>query len=339
MSCARKIVILFLCLFCFQSINAEWKKVSIGNFAWLHSVYFVDPQKGWIVGSRGTFLETDNGGETWRVRNDVTKDTIRDVYFTDESHGWILAEKDAFGSFGFSPSYILETNDGGHSWKRVRLENEGKEKLVKIFFSQDGFGHAVGETGTYYVMQEDRTTWKRVSFPARFLLLNGSFFSQNNGLIIGGGGTVFFTDDGGLSWNKASFADRLNTKLNSVFFINRNVGWTVGAGGKILMTLNGGKFWHFQKSNVTQDLFDIAFINTGTGWAIGDNGVILKTTTAGNIWEPVQTSVRHKLEKIFFIERKGWAVGFGGTVLRYDLSAAPERKPGLATPVLQKRNE
>ena len=24
-----------------------------------------DPQKGWVVGNRGTFLQTTNGGKTW----------------------------------------------------------------------------------------------------------------------------------------------------------------------------------------------------------------------------------------------------------------------------------
>lgn len=333
----KKTIVFFICVVCFQTINAQWKKVNVGNFAWLHSVYFVNQNKGWIVGSQGTFLETNDGGLNWQAKQSVTKDTIRDVYFADENQGWILAEKDVFGSFGNSPSYILETFDSGRTWKRINLENEGKERLVRIFFSKDGFGRAVGETGTFYAMQEDKITWKKMTAPVRFLLLNGNFFNQNSGLVVGGGGTIFLTEDGGNSWNKASFANQSTKKLNSVFFINQNVGWAVGAEGKILTTFNGGKFWHEQKSNVKQDLFDVFFINTGTGWTIGDSGVMLQTTTAGNIWEPVQIPIKHKLEKIFFIDRKGWAVGFGGTVLKYDDSFQEKNTP-KSTPILQKRN-
>lgn len=333
----KRIVLLLIFIFCYQNIDAQWKKVSVGNLAWLHSVYFLNQNKGWIVGSQGTFLETNDGGSTWQPNPTVTKDRIRDVYFADENHGWILAEKDTFASLGNSPSYILETINGGRNWKRVNLENEGKERLVRIFFSKDGFGRAVGETGTFYAMQEDKITWKRIILPVRFLLLNGNFFSQENGLVIGGGGSIFLTEDGGRSWNKASFINQQTKKLNSVFFINQNIGWAVGAEGKILTTLNGGKLWHEQKSNITQDLFDIFFINTGTGWAIGDNGLILQTTTAGNIWTPVELHIKHKLEKLFFINQTGWAVGFGGTVLKYDSGQSDKNAP-KSTPILQNRN-
>jgi photosystem II stability/assembly factor-like uncharacterized protein len=333
----NKIILFLLCIFCFQTANAQWKKINSSTFAWLHSVYFVNQNQGWIVGSNGTFLETTDGGTTWKAKPKFTQDTIRDVYFTNEKHGWILAEKDAFGSYGSSPSYISETFDGGESWKKVNLQGEGKEKLVKIFFSKDGFGRAVGEAGTLFLMQEDRNTWIKTSVPVRFLLLNGNFFNQNNGLVIGGGGTSLYTEDGGNSWNPSNFTQKANSKLNSVFFTNPKVGWAVGAEGKIFTTVNGGKLWREQISKVTYDLFDVFFINTAEGWIIGDNGLILHTTTAGNIWTPIQTNIKHKLERVYIIGKKGFAVGFGGTILKYE-GTEPEKNDAKPTPLLQKRN-
>ena len=333
----NKTIIFLLCLFCFQTANAQWKKVNSGTFAWFHSVYFVNQNRGWIVGGNGTLLETNDGGSTWKSKPKFTQDTIRDVYFSDEKHGWILAEKDVFGSYGSSPSYILETFDGGENWKRVSLEGEGKEKLVKIFFSKDGFGRAVGEAGTFFAMQDDKTTWKKTSVPVRFLLLNGNFFNQNNGLVVGGGGTALYTEDGGNSWNPANFTHKANGKLNSVFFINQKIGWAVGAEGKIFTTINGGKLWREQSSKIAKDLFDVFFLNTAEGWAIGDSGVVLHTTTAGNIWTPIQTNVKHKLERVFFVGKKGFAVGFGGTILKYEGNSS-EKNEAKPTPVLQKKN-
>lgn len=337
MPSVKKIILILLCVFCFQTINAQWKKINSNTFAWLHSVYFLNQNSGWIVGSNGTFLETKNGGSTWKTKSKFTQDTIRDVYFTDEKHGWILAEKDFFGSYNSSPSYISETIDGGETWKKVTMEGEGKEKLVKIFFSKDGFGYAVGEAGTFFAMQEDRSTWKKTSVPVRYLLLNGSFSNQNTGLVIGGGGTAIYTEDGGNSWNNAMFTQKSNGKLNSVFFINAKVGWTVGAAGKIFTTNNGGKLWREQNSTISNDLFDIFFINTAEGWAIGDNGAMLHTTTAGNVWTPIQPPVKHKLERIFFIGKTGFAIGFGGTILKYEGNNL-EKNDGKPNPVLQKRN-
>lgn len=337
MPSVKKFLLFLLCVFCFQTINAQWKKVNSGTFAWLYSVYFVNQNQGWIVGSKGTFLETTDGGATWKSKARFTEDTIRDVYFSDEKHGWILAEKDVFGSYGSSPSYISETFDCGVSWKRVDLQGEGKEKLVKIFFSKDGFGRAVGEAGTFFAMQNDKTTWKKTSVPVRFLLLNGNFFNQNNGLVVGGGGTALYTEDGGNSWNTANFTQKPSGKLNSIFFINQKVGWAVGAGGKIFTTINSGKLWREQNSKITKDLFDVFFINTAEGWAIGDSGTMLHTTTAGNIWNLIQTNIKHKLERVFFIGKTGFAVGFGGTILKFEVTA-PEKNELQQTPVLQKKN-
>jgi photosystem II stability/assembly factor-like uncharacterized protein len=312
-------ILILMLLFCFaSSIGAEWKKVNSGSFAWFHSLYFVNQNKGWIVGSRGAFLETTDGGSTWKTKQTFTRDTIRDVYFADEQHGWVLCEKDVFSRGESSPSSILETFDGGETWRRVNFQDEGSERLVKLFFSKDGFGYAVGEAGTFYAMQGDKTVWKKNSLPIRFLLLDGSFFNQNKGLVVGGGGSALFTEDGGLTWNNANFAAQAKSKLNSVFFINQNVGWTVGAEGRIFTTVNGGKFWRGQNSRISQDLFDVFFLDTAEGWAVGDNGIVLHTTTAGNVWTPVQIAARHRLERVFFIGKKGFAVGFGGTILRYD---------------------
>lgn len=332
----NKICTLILVLVCFFSVKADWKKVSVNSFAWFHSVYFVNQNKGWIVGSQGTYLYTNDGGATWRQKEKFTQDTIRDIYFSDEQNGWILCERDIYNVGTLSPSYLLKTTNGGKSWEKVNMQGDGKERLVKIFFSKDGFGRAVGEAGTFFAMQDDKNTWKKINLSVQFLLLDGSFFNQNNGLVVGGGGTAIFTEDGGNTWNKASFTNKSNSKLNAVFFINQNTGWAVGAEGKIFTTFNGGKLWHEQKSPIISDLFDVFFLNTVEGWAVGDNGILLHTTTAGNVWNPMQSTVKRKLERVFFNGQKGWAIGFGGTILTYD-KAYKEANPPKSTPALQKR--
>lgn len=332
----RQLFVLILIPLCFITVKADWKKLKVNSFAWFHSVYFVNQNKGWIVGSQGAYLYTTDGGATWRQKEKFTNDTIRDVYFTDEQNGWILCERDIYNVGTLSPSYILKTSNGGESWDKVNLDGDGKERLVKIFFSKDGFGYAVGEAGTFFAMQEDKKTWKKVNLSIRYLLLDGRFFNQKNGLIIGGGGSAYFTEDGGNTWNPANFVTKSNTKLNAVYFINQNTGWTVGAEGKIFMSLNGGKLWHEQKSPIKTDLLDVFFVNTSEGWAVGDEGVLLYTTTAGNVWTPMQSVAKHKLERIFFNGQTGWIVGFGGTILSYNKNYK-ETNPPKITPALQKR--
>lgn len=315
----KRITIFLLLCFCFfQTTRAQWTKQNSNALAWLHSVYFVNQNKGWIVGSNGTFLVTEDAGKTWTAIKKNSDDNIRDVYFADENHGWILSERDVFGGDGFSPSYISETFDGGKNWEKVKLLGEGKERLIRFLFSKDNFGRAVGEAGTFYEMQDDKKIWKKNTLPVRYLLLAGSFPDELHGLVVGGGGTSLFTQDGGMSWNPSSFTSKSAFKLNSVFFINPKIGWAVGAQGKIYATNNGGKMWREQTSNVKKDLFDVVFINTAEGWTVGDEGTILHTTTAGNIWKEDSSSTKHKLERVFFNGKKVWTVGFGGTIMVYE---------------------
>jgi photosystem II stability/assembly factor-like uncharacterized protein len=333
----NKILCFALLLICFVSVKADWKKVNSGTFAWLQSVSFVNQNKGWIVGAQGTLLETNDGGATWKAKPKFTSDLVRDVYFSDEQTGWILCERDIYNLGDLSPSYLLQTANGGETWQKVNLVGGGRERLSRIFFSADGFGRAVGEAGAFYSMQDDRNTWKKTSLPVQFRMLDGNFFNQNRGLIVGGGGTALLTEDGGNSWNKANFTAQSNSKLNAVFFINQQTGWAVGAEGKIFATANGGKFWRAQNSPLKTDLFDVFFLNSAEGWAVGDNGIILQTSTGGNVWKAFQMNARHRLERIFFVGQKGFAVGFGGTILKYEKTNR-ETNPTRPAPNLQKRH-
>lgn len=296
----------------------QWKKTDLGTLAWLRAIFFVNQSKGWIIGSKGVFLTTEDGGRTWTSSKRNTEDNLRDIYFTDEKNGWLLAEKNIYGTASISPSYILKTADGGKTWQRIKFTGEGKERLIKIFFSREGKGYAVGEAGTFFQMLDDRHTWKREPVPVMNMLTDGEFIDDLRGFLVGGNGVVLFTDDGGTNWNPAKIYNGFKSKLNSVFFINRNVGWTVGANGKIYSTNNGGKLWYPQNSKTEINLTDIFFINTAEGWAIGEDGTILHTTTAGNIWTFEESPVTHKLERIFSAGRDIWIVGFGGTILRLE---------------------
>ncbi|HEY0050468.1 MAG TPA: YCF48-related protein [Pyrinomonadaceae bacterium] len=336
MNPVKKISFLFLFLFCFQIAEAGWTKQNSGTFAWLHSVYFLDENKGWIVGSRGTFLSTEDGGSSWKQASRFTEDRVRDVYFTDEQNGWILCERDIYNLGSAAPSYLMKTTDGGERWERIEF-GEGRDRIARMFFTKSGYGYAVGESGVFFAMRDDKKTWKKTPVPSRYLLLDGKFPDDSHGAIVGGGRTILFTEDAGLTWNKATVFGKSESKLNSIFFVNRRTGWTVGSNGKIYATTNAGKIWREQISNVDKDLLDVYFTSPTEGWAVGDRGAILHTTTAGSLWLPVETNARHKLEKVFFAGRKGFAVGFGGTILVYDSTRS--QSTVKSKPQMLKRNQ
>ncbi|QDU31843.1 Ycf48-like protein precursor [Anatilimnocola aggregata] len=46
-----------------------WREYSTGQFAPLHSLTFIDENRGWAVGSFGTILHTRDGGKSWRPQH------------------------------------------------------------------------------------------------------------------------------------------------------------------------------------------------------------------------------------------------------------------------------
>lgn len=67
--------------------SGTWARQRSGTMAWLHSVFFLDQNRGWAVGSKGMVLQTVDGGNTWKPRGASTDDVVRDIFFTDDQNG------------------------------------------------------------------------------------------------------------------------------------------------------------------------------------------------------------------------------------------------------------
>lgn len=327
---------LFILLFCLQTVNAEWVKQNTNSFAWFRDVFFVNASKGWIVGDNGTIMATTDGGSTWTPSKKFTNDSIIQLHFTNEMSGWMLCERNIYARGANASSYLRRTTDGGITWEKIEFQDGGRERVTKLMFSPDGRATAFGEGGIFYKLQEDGVSWKKIQTAIHFLLLDGTFGDEKIGAIVGAGGTIMFTDDSGFTWEKATLLGDTDTKLNAVCFAGSKGGWAVGTRGRIFHSNGGARLWRQQQSTTTANLNDVYFSNTMNGWAVGDNGVILRTKDGGATWYDVNSKTTHRLEKIAFAGNKGWAVGFGGTILSYD-EGITTREPG-EKPVLQKRN-
>jgi photosystem II stability/assembly factor-like uncharacterized protein len=142
-----------------------------------------------------------------------------------------------------------------------------------------------------------------------------------------------FTEDSGLTWDKATLLGETDTRFNAVYFGAAKEGaWAVGSKGRIFHSNGGARLWRQQQSTVTADLNDVTFTSPTNGWAVGENGIIVRTHDGGNSWFDVRSNVTHSLQRVFFNNDRGWAIGFGGTLLYYnDLPAVinPNVKPTL----------
>lgn len=313
-----------------RSQNGVWTRERTGTMGWLHAIFFLNEERGWAVGSRGTFLATVDGGRSWQIQARPTADGLRDLYFIDEQRGWLLCEANVYElKHKEDPrTYLLRTADGGAHWQRENLPDPNADnRLLRTVFSKGGRGWTFGEAGTIFTTRDIGVTWTRVSSPSNFLLLGGTFLDDERGWLVGAGSTVMQTLDGGTTWNSARVSDgKTSVRFAAVSFVGPKLGWVVGNGGSIYRTMDGGRTWQQQGSGVDSDLFDVKFVNASEGWASGAEGTIIHTEDGGLHWNREQTGLEHPLERLFMLDRqRGWAVGFGGTILRYHQPSASIR--------------
>jgi len=307
---------------------SPWTRQPSGTMAWLHSVFFLDRNRGWVAGSNGTLLTTTDGGATWKKLSTLTKDTLQDVYFADTEVGWLIATRDILKLKTNEPaSYLLRTEDGGVNWRPVFLNSsEINTRLVRLVFADAQHGWVFGETGTVFGTSDGGAHWMRQMAATKHLLLGGAFSSQAHGCLVGAGGTIIHTNDGGMNWQTSFVRDGAHVRFNAATLVG-NRGWAVGAAGQIFTTNDGGRIWFAEASNTDADLLDVNFVDVREGWAIGTQGVMLHTRDGGVHWTTESIDTSHPLQRLFIVDRShAWAVGFGGTILRFGEPSAPQLK-------------
>src|ERR1043165_8990790 len=313
------IVLLSACCLLPSAYSATWTRQKSGTMAWLHAVYFIDQNRGWVAGSNGALLKTSDGGASWSDAGTCVKDTLRDVYFADENHGWLLAERDLLKlKMDDEPrSYLLKTSDSGLTWQRVLVQTrDANVRLVRMTFADNRHGLLVGETGIVFATSDRGEHWLLQASPTKHLLLGATFSDSAHAWLVGAGATIVKTNDGGETWLNATPRDANEIRFNAASFVTHNLGLAVGNAGRILTTTDGGRAWYAQRSNVEADLLDVKFVDGREGWAAGAAGVLLHTTDAGVHWTLESSGTSHVLQRLFLIDRNhGWAVGLGGTIL------------------------
>lgn len=316
--------LLFLLLVALPAVaqTGTWARQPAGTMAWLHAVFFIDQNKGWAVGSRGTVLHTLDGGNTWKARATPTGDVVRDIFFIDENNGWLVCEVNVYQlkTKDEPRAYLMKTTDGGEKWKRIEIKGFDVDAiLVRAVFARNGRGWTFGEAGSIYTTHDSGNTWTRLRSPTRHLLLGGMFVDDDRGWLVGAGATIIQTSDGGETWHEATLPQvEKSVRFTATSFVDNRNGWAVGSGGSVFRSVNGGRTWQQQESTVDVDLFDVKFVDVREGWAVGAEGTIIHTIDGGEHWATERSGTQHPLERVFFTNRnRGWAVGFGGTVVAY----------------------
>ena len=117
--------------------NTWQNKGIIGDF--FRAIHFPTSQVGYVVGSSGSIIKTEDAGNTWSfIRNgdnlSTSNEPFRSVFFTDNENGYIVGERGLF----------WKTEDGGSTWEVI--EEFIDEDFHDVFVINDR-GYIVGKNG------------------------------------------------------------------------------------------------------------------------------------------------------------------------------------------------
>jgi len=301
-----------------------WVVQELGSHAELRDVFFLDAQRGWVVGGGhdiggGILGSTTDGGRTWNFKSAIAQPSRRAlsfhlhaVWFLDERNGFIAGD-------GF---HILRTVDGGEHWHRLSPARGGWAHLLDLQFVEGRYGWAVGPGGLARTV-DGGETWKGplvtdlTKKPVRYTTGQAlHFVDRHRGWLVGKAGMIRSTTDGGESWTRTTGPETWGSPdLWGLDFADDRHGWAVGDRGTILHTADGGKTWNRQASGVGDTLMDVDFIDASTGWAVGferagGSAAVLHTTDGGTTWIEQRRVASEAMRAVFVLdERHAWAVG------------------------------
>ena len=318
-------------------VEGQWEIIRNPEFDYvLESVYFVDLNNGWAVGTNGTIIKTDNGGTTWTPQASGITEDLSSIHFLNLTDGWIVGDN----------GVILRTVNGGTYWEAVA--NSTSNHLHDIYFVDNNNGWIVGGTATVnfsstYGFSNLRHTnvilhtndggssWFDITDQGNKRILKSIHFpNSNHGFAVGYGyylagpweiqdRNIVISSSDGVSWSSQS--PGVYDHLFDVFAIDQDNVWIVGDNGIVLHTTNGGFDWNQVDINTSNSLSALFFVNSERGWIVGEGGLILYTQDGGSTFIPQDIGIDEKLNSIYFYgQDNGWAVGSNGIVIKYTSS-------------------
>jgi photosystem II stability/assembly factor-like uncharacterized protein len=243
----------------------------------------------------------------WEFDHSRSHGRVDAIFFDGDEHGFVHV-------CCARPAQMYETRDEGRTWI-LSSSTEPRFRRGKVFVSSTK-GFSVEEDqwphNEIHVTEDGGQTWKRVfrtNQQGEFIFGNIQAVSQTE---IWAG--FYRTDDGGLTWRKASLPGGL------FYFLSREQGWSVGQKA-VWTTDDGGLNW--KRLTDLPDLTDKEH-----GWPIGGSqennveggalrSILWATEDGGTTWQRRPVLQGHYLGSIFFLdEKRGWAGGTGATLLR-----------------------
>lgn len=326
-----------------------WEKIPLPVRETLFDISF-DPSKpdhGWLVGAKGTFLETFDGGANWQTRSFTNLDEDEEINYRFEvaslldNEGWIIGK----------PAIMLHTRDGGKQFERIPLSPKLPGDPASIRATGSGKAEMITTQGAVYQTVNGGLNWKAQVKETIDATLNrvsssgtsgASFFSgkianeirddKGNYIAIGSRGNLFLTwtpgQDYWIPHNRGS-----SRRIQNMGFIGND------AEKGLWMTLNGGALLTtapnpdlnqidieslFSNSKINSGgygIIDVCWKDANNVWAVGGSGVIFESKDGGKTFKFNDNAkdIPGNLYRVKFFNggKDGFVVGSDGVLLKF----------------------
>jgi photosystem II stability/assembly factor-like uncharacterized protein len=302
----------------------------------ISDIFFVNAQKGWLVGNSGMIMISTDGGVTWTAQNSGVTTNLQRVVFVNDQVGYIGMA---------SRASILRTSDGGATWNLVSLPaaDTARTSYAICFLSPStGFvGCGKSAASDIFMTSDSGKTWASKQSITSNYFTDISFGSPTRGVAVANiYSKLYYTTDGGSTWSLSTKPSSMGTASYSSSVINTVKmvdSLTVVASGWgswyslqptiVLRSTDGGATYVYQSasgaSNTYGSGYDVYFKDANNGLIVGNQrgGVVLKTTDAGATWNPITVFTAHPLRSIAGSGDTVWIASYYGVFRSTDFGS------------------
>jgi photosystem II stability/assembly factor-like uncharacterized protein len=249
----------------------------------------------------------------WKVISVPTDSNLLDIAFTNNpEHGYLVG----------SNATLLETNDGGNTWKPITLQlDEQKYRFDSVSFAGKE-GWIAGEPGLLLHTTDEGASWSRIPLSEK---LPGSpiaikALADNSAEMATDVGAIYKTTDGGKNWRA-----RVESAVGVVRNIERSADGkyvAVSAKGSFYSTWEPGQdAWVPHNRNNSRRVENMGFANNGQLWLLARGGQIqFSDETKPEEWQqakyPELSTSWGLLDLAYRTPNEIWIGGGSGNLLR-----------------------
>merc|ERR1719163_2773950 len=322
----------------------QWKQVKVPFEDTVYDIDFDSPTHGYLVGARGAFAETSDGGQTWEPRSFSNLDAEEEITYRfqtvsfDNGEGWVLGK----------PTLLLHTKDGGKSWERIPLSPKLPGEPTGILALGPNQAEMITSSGAVYTTENAGRTWKAqvketidatlnrisssgVSGASYFTgsIVNEQRDSKGAYLAVSSRGNFFLTWEPGQDFwiphNRGT-----PRRIQNMGFVRgdiKNGLWMTLNGGKLFVADSGvdlsSEEFPFTEANIKTGgygITDVAWRTENEVWAVGGSNTMFVSKDNGKSFsfDKSANDIPGNLYNVKFLESGGWALGSNGLLLKYE---------------------